>query len=188
VTQVAKGSGKFLGATTVGHLAVFAPCNSDQLLIFDAETNGVRGVDVTQVAKGSGKFLGATTVGHLAVFAPCDSDQLLIFDAGPEKVVEKGAAGAGNSLLQRLMDVELDKAPTFSPIFGVMRAERMTVKAAAIATGVEAMRSFGFMAEEAGQLLARDDPYGLDKDQAGAIHLYTMESPLYQDSMGGWAL
>jgi hypothetical protein len=51
--------------------------------------------------------------------------------------------------------------------------------AAAVASGVADMDAHGFVAAEHGAAQARDDPHGLDADEAGALTLYTFESELY---------
>ena len=50
---------------------------------------------------------------------------------------------------------------------------------AALATGVPYMDAHGFVASEFGADRARNDPHGLDTDEAGALNLYTHESELY---------
>lgn len=79
----------------------------------------------------------------------------------------------------RLGDVAAEPLERLGPIVGVMSSPHASLQEAAVATGVQDMDACGFLAEENGALLADGDKYKLDKDEAGALNLYTMESELY---------
>lgn len=79
----------------------------------------------------------------------------------------------------RVVDVAAETAEALPPIVGVMGAQDMTVMQAAVATGIQGMDSFGYMAQERGAQLAPDDPHGLDRDECGSFNLYSAESEFY---------
>ena len=66
-----------------------------------------------------------------------------------------------------------------NPIVGIKDTARHPIMHAAIATGVDDMDAFGWVAGEHGSALAKNDPHGLDRDEVAAIALYTTESKLY---------
>jgi len=68
---------------------------------------------------------------------------------------------------------------TLAPIMGVLKAPHLSLMDSAACTGVSDVDSMAYIANERGCLLARDDPYGLTTDEAGALTLYTMEGELY---------
>lgn len=106
-----------------------------------------------------------------------------------DKKVAKAApaklkAGADKMKAQqavRVGDVMAEPLAARGPITGVMEVKRLPVREAAVATGVDDMDACGFLAAENGARLAEGDPGGLDADEAGALHLYTMESGLYTE-------
>lgn len=79
----------------------------------------------------------------------------------------------------RVGDIAAEPLERLGPIVGVMSSPRVPLMEAAVATGVEDMDACGYLAEENGALLAEGDEYKLDKDEAGALNLYTMDSELY---------
>eukprot|EP00802_Teleaulax_amphioxeia_P009581 Tamp_09601.p1 GENE.Tamp_09601~~Tamp_09601.p1 ORF type:complete len:384 (-),score=76.18 Tamp_09601:385-1536(-) len=93
------------------------------------------------------------------------------------------AAAASSSeqqqLLSRLADVEAEPLTFLSPVTGIGATPRQSVMQAALATGVPYMDAHGFAASEFGADRARNDPHGLDTDEAGALNLYTHESELF---------
>lgn len=96
----------------------------------------------------------------------------------------KGKKGKKAALEQkhlRLADVAEEPLAALGPIVGVMKVPRVSLTEAAVQTGVEHMDACGFMAAENGASLADEDEHGLDKDLAGALNLYTMESQLYPE-------
>ena len=82
-------------------------------------------------------------------------------------------------LLSRLSDVASEPLGLLSPITGISATPRQPLMAAVMASGVADMDAHGFVATEHGAAQARDDPHGLDADEAGALTLYTFESELY---------
>jgi len=92
----------------------------------------------------------------------------------------KAADGSsGKAQKARLTDIEEDTSAMLSPIVGVMDVAQISVREAAVRTGVAKIDACAYMAAENGARLASNDGQNLDKDEAGALNLYTMESKLY---------
>ena len=82
-------------------------------------------------------------------------------------------------LAVRLTDDYHEPEGLLGAVTGISATPRQPVMIAAIATGVADMDAHGFIASEHGAELARQDPFNLDADEAGAIAMYTFESELY---------
>lgn len=80
-----------------------------------------------------------------------------------------------------MVDVETEVRHDFLPIGDVLGAMRLSVTEAALVTGVDNMDTHGSMAAKCGANLAKEDPYGLDGNEAGALYLYTIQSLLYPE-------
>lgn len=78
-----------------------------------------------------------------------------------------------------MSDLAAEPLGMLGPVTGVRQVERLSLVEAALATGVSDMDAHGFIAAEHGETLAAATPQPLDADEAGALHLYTMESELY---------
>ena len=82
-------------------------------------------------------------------------------------------------MLTRISDISAEPLCMLNPIVGIKDTARHPIMHAAIATGVDDMDAFGWVAGEHGSALAKNDPHGLDRDEVAAIALYTTESKLY---------
>ena len=78
----------------------------------------------------------------------------------------------------RVGDVPDDDG-AMTPVKGVREAQSLSLMEAVAMVGIESVAADAFIADEKGAELAANDPYGLNKDVAGAVTLYTMDGDFY---------
>ena len=76
-----QGVGKWSGIAAVGNKLFCAPCNSNLILVIDAQTEAVHTIDCGE--QGDYKWSGIAAMGNKLFCAPCNSNQVLLFPGPP---------------------------------------------------------------------------------------------------------